>query len=216
MIDAIFFDLWNTLIYCPTRDRVMDIVRLTGFDLDYDGFISGLKEKTFTDSRVTVRDFMRDECLRRGRNVDESLLDDVGVLWESRLEDTRVFPETEDVLGDLERDYKLALISNLDVSGAEYFKENYECIIRHFDAVLLSCDIGLSKPDARIFLKALGEVGASADSAWMVGDSEKTDVRGALDAGMSGILVDRYEKVFNEEFPVVRSLSEVRSVIEGE
>jgi phospholysine phosphohistidine inorganic pyrophosphate phosphatase len=47
----------------------------------------------------------------------------------------------------------------------------------------------MGKPSAAFFELALGELGVSANQAAMVGDDVEADVGGAMDAGLSGILV---------------------------
>lgn len=47
------------------------------------------------------------------------------------------------------------------------------------DAVCVSGDVGVKKPDPAIFQMAADMVGASLDGAWMVGDSPHHDILGA-------------------------------------
>jgi HAD superfamily hydrolase (TIGR01549 family) len=212
---AVFFDLWNTIVYCPTRKRVEEIVKLVGLNVGYEELMSGVRARTFTDSSIKFSDYLREYLSERSLECGDGILDEVEVIWRGRLDDTRLFPETEDVLMDLSRDYQLGLISNLDVSGAEYFRKRYDNLAGCFETILFSCEVGLVKPDTRIFQLALDAVGVEAVDAWMVGDRMQDDIEGALNAGINPILVDRSGKVFKQEFPVVRSLKEVRGIIEG-
>ena len=54
----------------------------------------------------------------------------------------------------------------------------------------MQLDIGVPKPDPRIFEFALDLLGVRAHEAVMVGDSLEADVKGALGAGLHAILVD--------------------------
>ena len=54
-----------------------------------------------------------------------------------------------------------------------------------------SQDIGIEKPDPRIFEDALGEAGVLAGEAAYVGDEYMTDAKAAQAAGMLGIFLDR-------------------------
>jgi len=47
----------------------------------------------------------------------------------------------------------------------------------------------VGKPAPTFFLAALGEIGVSPESAWMVGDDVENDVRGAQRLGMTGVQV---------------------------
>ncbi len=62
------------------------------------------------------------------------------------------------------------------------------------DALVVSQDVGVSKPDPRIFAIALDRVGASPSEAVMIGDSWESDVRGAQAAGIRAIWFNRFGK----------------------
>jgi len=59
-----------------------------------------------------------------------------------------------------------------------------------FDAVVVSGDLGIGKPDASIFRHALDRVGA--DHGVMIGDSLDRDVDGALAAGLDAVWINRF------------------------
>lgn len=59
-----------------------------------------------------------------------------------------------------------------------------------FDVVCLSFQCGFQKPDRRLFDLALSRSGAQASGAAHLGDSPRSDVQGALDAGMVAIHID--------------------------
>jgi putative hydrolase of the HAD superfamily len=61
----------------------------------------------------------------------------------------------------------------------------------HFEAVVVSADLGVAKPDPSVFEHALSELGTRKDLAVMVGDSIPKDVDGALAAGLSAVWVNR-------------------------
>ena len=95
----------------------------------------------------------------------------------------------EDVLMELSDSYKLALLSNswLEAPRQALRDHGYG---RWFDAMLCSFDIGVPKPDPRIFEFALDLLGVRANEAVMVGDSLEADIKGALGVGMRAVLVD--------------------------
>jgi HAD superfamily hydrolase (TIGR01549 family) len=55
------------------------------------------------------------------------------------------------------------------------------------DQLIVSDDVGVSKPDRRIFEIALRRLGVAAQDAVMVGDSWANDISGAANAGIRGI-----------------------------
>ncbi len=58
-----------------------------------------------------------------------------------------------------------------------------------FEAVVISGEVGLGKPDPDVFALTLAQLDAKAASAVMVGDSWERDIIGALDAGLSAVWV---------------------------
>ena len=57
------------------------------------------------------------------------------------------------------------------------------------DAIVVSAEIGLEKPDPRIFAHALDALGAEARESWFVGDHPEKDVAGAEAAGMRAVWI---------------------------
>ena len=60
-----------------------------------------------------------------------------------------------------------------------------------FDAVVISGEVGVGKPDPHIFARALAALDASPQTAIMVGDNLERDVVGARAAGMRGVWLNR-------------------------
>lgn len=58
------------------------------------------------------------------------------------------------------------------------------------DAIIDSAEVGLVKPDPRVFEHALREIGCSAGASVMIGDSVVEDVDGARGAGVLGYHYD--------------------------
>jgi putative hydrolase of the HAD superfamily len=63
---------------------------------------------------------------------------------------------------------------------------------RFVDVLVVSEDVGISKPDPRIFHIALERLGCPAAEAVMVGDSWSADVAGARAAGIRAVWFNRH------------------------
>lgn len=63
-------------------------------------------------------------------------------------------------------------------------------LTRHLDFVLDSSDVGVEKPDPRIFRLALERAGVRPEEAVHVGDLYSVDVLGARAAGLAAVLLD--------------------------
>jgi putative hydrolase of the HAD superfamily len=63
------------------------------------------------------------------------------------------------------------------------------------DTVISSADVGLRKPDPRIFELACERVGVTPADSVHVGDHHYADILGATAAGMTPVLIDRHQPV---------------------
>ena len=102
----------------------------------------------------------------------------------------QVFTDVAGALSQVRETHSLALVTN---GAACLQREKFAAsgLSDYFDAVVVSADLGVAKPDASIFEHALSLLGADSDRAVMVGDSISKDVDGALAAGLGAIWVNR-------------------------
>jgi len=86
---------------------------------------------------------------------------------------------------------RVAVVSNSD--GSVRGALGRAGLLELFEFVIDSHEVGVSKPDPRIFQAALARMGLEPSNAWYVGDSVYHDVNGARAAGLSrAVLVDPY------------------------
>ncbi|MCU1549572.1 MAG: family hydrolase [Glaciihabitans sp.] len=64
-------------------------------------------------------------------------------------------------------------------------------IADRFDAIMVSGELGVAKPDPAVFERALEAIGASADEAAHVGDSVFADVGGSVASGLTSVWLNR-------------------------
>jgi HAD superfamily hydrolase (TIGR01549 family) len=77
----------------------------------------------------------------------------------------------------------------------------------YIDVLVVSEEVGVSKPDARIFEIALERAGAGPQEAVMIGDSWANDVEGARSAGIRAVWFNRDGRPSPDPaVPVLRSL----------
>jgi putative hydrolase of the HAD superfamily len=60
-----------------------------------------------------------------------------------------------------------------------------------FDAVVVSAELGIGKPDGSVFRRALSALGCESAGATMVGDSLARDIDGARAAGLGAVWINR-------------------------
>ena len=86
------------------------------------------------------------------------------------------------------RGVPLAIVSNSEGTVAQTLAD--VGLAGHFTAVFDSADVGVAKPDPRIFAMAAERLGLPAAALVHVGDSESADVAGARAAGARAIRFD--------------------------
>jgi putative hydrolase of the HAD superfamily len=120
----------------------------------------------------------------------------------------RAYPEVPDVLARLRAGgARLAVVSNWDVSLHDVLERTG--LRPLVDAVVISAELGVAKPDPAIFRAALDRLGAAPDGAVHVGDSLEHDVAGARAAGLEAVLVARNGAAAPDDVRTVASLTEL-------
>ena len=108
------------------------------------------------------------------------------------LESWRVVEGAIAVLSELRRRGVAAAIVSNNLLEEQRDKVRYCAIEPYIDALVVSGEIGISKPDPGIFEVALRRLGIGAEDAVMVGDSWAADVVGASAAGIRPIWFNRH------------------------
>lgn len=89
-----------------------------------------------------------------------------------------------------ENGYRTGILSNGFVE-VQHRKLRSAAIAHMIDCVVLSDEIGVNKPDRRLYDYALGKSGATADGSLLVGDNPLTDIAGAVNAGWHAVYFNR-------------------------
>lgn len=121
----------------------------------------------------------------------------------------KLFAETVEVLQELKRrGYRLGMVTNgrklmqhrkLDLCGIKPL----------FDAVVISGEEGVHKPDAEIFRRAAARLCTAPSNCVFVGDHPVNDIAGALGAGMKAIYLNSTDRSEHPE-----SVTEVKHLRE--
>lgn len=205
---AVFFDAGNTLLY-PRVDELAEELTAGGYPATVDDLhaVERASKKKFDSwlwpqlgsnalpqaDRMYWTEYLH-ELLRRLQVP----LDRHGKMTAEiveRFRDIRfwslVFPDTEPALQALESaGYILGVISNSVGTIAEQLGR--AGLARYFRFILDSAVVGVEKPDPAIFQMALDKAGVAPEEAIFIGDTYATDVGGARQAGIRGLLIDRF------------------------
>jgi putative hydrolase of the HAD superfamily len=125
----------------------------------------------------------------RTLSVEESL--SVAALYRREHRAHRaLLPGARELLEALAGKVRLGLVSNNAVAE-QFDKLRRLDIARYFAAIVISEDVGVTKPDPRIFAIALERLGARAADTVMIGDSRAADIDGACQAGLAAVWLNR-------------------------
>jgi putative hydrolase of the HAD superfamily len=151
-------------------------------------------DPNLTELRARTPTFRRDawaRALAEHGISDASLVEELATTFphERRRQHT-LFPDVETTLTELRVDRRLTIVTN---GPPDLQREKIETteLAQYFEAVIVSGEVGIGKPDPRIFALALEKVAVPPDQATMVGDSLSRDIEGAQAAGLKAVWLNR-------------------------
>lgn len=96
-----------------------------------------------------------------------------------------LFDGARDLLESLHGDVTMALVTN-GLSDVQRTRVERLELERYFDAIVISGELGVAKPDPAFFDHTFGALrGSSRSTALMIGDSIASDMRGGVAAGIA-------------------------------
>jgi len=141
---------------------------------------------------------------------DHTLADELGTKYIDRCpHQPHLIPGTISLLNALKGRYKLHIITN-GFSEVQPIKMRVGGLESYFEQVITSEEVGVRKPNAKVFQYALAKTGAAAHESVMIGDSLEADVRGALAVGMDAIWLDLHGAETAVGIDRVSSLAELQ------
>ena len=222
MIKALIFDYDGTLsnrtesVYCFFNDYLRPFVPQLS-DIEFEAMVQDLMY--FDVNGINEFDLRMPPFMDRyGHLFPEGFVKDFKKNFIDKVWSYNVLKEeTLEVLEKLKEKYKLALLSN-GSSTVQHNKIDHVGIEKYFDAVVVSGDVGIHKPDPKLFEYTLEKLNVKADEALMIGDVFSTDILGAVRAGIKTVwLVEDEERpAFAYKGYRIRNLKELYEILEGE
>ncbi len=201
-IDGIIFDLGKTLMYLPD-------------EYDLEARIASLIEKPKQEIITLVYDLCRrnlgmtaeefiDNLSKKLNHVEDPVLDKaIRDICADSIHRAMLQPDAINALTALKsKGYNLALVSNTSPLSRPRIQKLG--LVDHFDHIVFSCDMGLLKPDPRIFIYAMEKMETTPDHTCIIGDRIRTIILGGAILGSKLVLVERkMEKpVISEQLPI--------------
>lgn len=232
MIGAIFFDLGGTL----WNDRpselaywelVVSELRERGFEADLPRMLRESESAIASYCPSLTRSIVW-RIVDGDRQAYDAVLQAATPRMLKRLLDPAefmrlnpLFPGVAEMLEQLARHYKLAVVSQNFVEAEKWME--YHGIAQYFEHTSISARDKLYKPDPRLFLKNCEALGLEPQNVVMVGDRLDNDVWPANRIGMYSIrvLADPYriqQPRYHNDVPdfTVEATADVAAIVQGQ
>jgi len=184
---AVIFDLWQTLVPWDVEESTRfntEVAKTIG--VDPERYLEAWLTAHHLPNRNTgpAADHFQALFGELGVNAD---VDDVLAMRRERAR--RVLVPRSDALPTLEelrrRGHLLGMISVCTQDVPEVWEDT--ALGGKFDVTVFSCDVGLSKPDPRIYQLAAEQLGVAPGDCLFVGDGANDELPGAERAGMTAL-----------------------------
>jgi putative hydrolase of the HAD superfamily len=215
----VIFDLWDTIVlWSPDGHEDVHVRMAEQAGVDPRSLLRAFDETHLERSTGSLLDNVRSVLMTLG--VDEARAD---TLADLRREHTRkVLVPREGTIETLEelrrRGVKRGLISVCSGDVEDVWDETP--FAAHFDEVVLSCTVGLRKPDPRIYRLACEGLEVEPHECLFVGDGANDELAGAERVGMKAACIlrpDLEEPLWPEARgwePTIRSVPDVLELLD--
>lgn len=207
MLRAVTFDFWGTL-FVDTRGSereelravvLTDALRTAGLRPTDQAVSDSLRASWDHFDTVWLREHRTPPCgelvdailASLGARLPAELLDPLVDRFERLILDLppEPMPGAVYTMPNLAERYRLAIICDTGYSPGSVLRQllDRHDLLGYFGYTYFSNEHGISKPDKRVFVHVLEELGVRPAEAAHVGDIQRTDIAGAQAAGMSAV-----------------------------
>lgn len=216
----IFFDIDDTLISSTTAHKTALGKLCSEFSLEIDNDVAFLRWMEISDKylklyfqkKLSVSQFRFYRIKDFWKYTGNLITDKQVQLALKRYHDLFLqhcipFPETIPTLEKL-KNYKLGIITNAPVSDQIRKLKNNK-LIHYFNTIVISEEVGVSKPQKEIFELATKQANDTLSDCVYIGDSLENDYLGSINAGMKAIWLNRQQNTPNFEGEQICSLDKL-------
>ncbi len=205
-IKAVIFDYIGTLVNCrgysmaDSEDNLHSALVAEGFALEKTSFLQAyeLTHQKYRKVRyeqfreVTNSVWVCEALCNLGFKVsadDARVKTALNVFFQDFIDTLELRAGAKKLLAQTQPRCKLGLISNFTHAPVIYKSLRKLDLCKHFNAIVVSEEVGWRKPSPEIFQAALTRLQVRAGEVVYVGDSPIEDVKGAKEAGLTTIFV---------------------------
>ena len=192
-IKAIIWDMGGVLLRSENYDRrelLADRFKMSEHELEHLIFNSE-SAALATIGKITQIEHWRTTALSLGLTLDEAVK-----LEEDFWDGDRCDKELVEFIRTLRPGLKTGLLSNAWMGTRQTLGDKYGCLDA-FDVSVFSYEVGLAKPDSRIYALILEKLGVQPSQAVFV-DDFLVNVQAARELGISGIQFKNREQAIRE------------------
>ncbi|WP_423745423.1 HAD family hydrolase (plasmid) [Haladaptatus sp. SPP-AMP-3] len=206
-----YFDLDGTLVRHTASFEEMFVAAREGLGIPdrdrlHDSYVTAFLDYFSACNDEPYRAAMSDICAEFDLPTDSETFADARI--EAELERTELVSGVHELLTDLETDHTLGVLTN-GVGRVQREKLRRHGLFEYFDAEIISCEVGVSKPDAEIFELARREL-PGEEYAFVADDLER-DVLPAQAVGFTGVWISETDG--SRADASIDALSEVRPAL---
>lgn len=209
MIKGIFFDVGGTI--CGSLNNIEE-------KPSFKKVLANLTNKSATDFGIRKQNYLwtsplskKELILRLCRDLK---IDDWEALYKRLSTHSckiSLFKNVKPCLKRLSSKYKLGILSNTTPwTALDHHKLQID---KYVKMSILSCKVGVAKPDIKIFIYAQKITGLDAQELLYVGDSLEYDIKPALEAGWKAVLLCRDKNIKTSPVPIISDLSELENTL---
>jgi len=142
--------------------------------------------------------------LAREFNMRDDWVDTAFEVFYQARQKVKLFADVVPVLSVLKQHYTLVALTNGNAHILHTGLQSY------FELQVSAADVGAAKPDPAMFYRALEHTGIAASCALHVGDHPLHDIRGARNAGLDAVWINRFNQPWDAgETPAEQQFSDL-------
>lgn len=192
MIQTVIFDLGGVLVEIDPLlflDNISHEFNVTQETLTHN--TNGQVHQEFMKGNLTGEQFHNIICKKYNHSLD---IDKFINIWNTIL--IRQNEAVSGIVQELQSQYGLALLSNIDPWHFRYCNENYP-VLNVFEDKFLSYEMNLLKPELEIYLRVVDNLKLQADECLFIDDLEE-NISAAKQAGLHAIQFRDVEQLGND------------------